>query len=131
MKTYTALLVVILFASACGNKKTAIAPPPPPMQVPPPSTGNTGGQRSVITEFVVEPSSVERGQSAQLRWAVTNATAASINRGIGTIPLTGTQRVTPGETTTYTLTASGAAGDVTASATLTVTGPGASSAPTD
>lgn len=121
MKTYSALLLIFLFASGCAKKAPIPPPPPPPGQQTTP--GNTGGQRSVIGEFVVEPATIERGQSAQLRWTVTNATTASIDRGIGTIPLAGTQRVTPGETTTYTLTASGAAGDVTASATVTVTGP--------
>lgn len=71
----------------------------------------------------MEPTSIERGQSAVLRWNVTGSTNVAINNGIGTVPATGNQRVNPSDTTTYTLTASSAAGDTTATATLRVTGP--------
>ena len=122
--TLSFALSVMLLASACGKKKVVAPPPPPPPQqeapkpapAPPPA-------RAAVSGFAVEPSSIERGQSATLRWNVTGSNAVSINTGIGTVPSTGTRRVNPTETTTYTLTASGPGGDATASATVTVTIP--------
>jgi peptidoglycan-associated lipoprotein len=77
----------------------------------------------VVAEFSVEPSSIERGQSAVLRWSVTGANDISINNGIGTVTAMGNQRLTPNNTTTYTLTANGPGGQAMANATVTVTGP--------
>jgi peptidoglycan-associated lipoprotein len=121
----TLALVIVLIASAC-TKKTPIPPPPPPAPAPASSTNApaTSG-RPVVAEFSVEPSSIERGQSAVLRWNVSGSTNVAINNGIGTVPASGNQRVTPSATTTYTLTASSAAGDTTATATVRVTGPAA------
>jgi peptidoglycan-associated lipoprotein len=116
-------LASILFVSACG-KKAPIAPPPPPAPVatapvaPPPPAA-----RAVVGEFSVEPTTIDRGQSAVLRWTVTGAANVSINNGIGTVQASGNRRIIPADTTTYTLTASGPGGDVTANATVTGTAP--------
>jgi peptidoglycan-associated lipoprotein len=117
-------VVVILTASAC-SKKTPIPPPPPPPVSGGSATGggSTGTGRPVIAEFTVEPRSIERGQSAVLRWNVTGSDSVVIDHGIGTVPVTGTQRITPNDTTTYNLTATGPAGDAMGTATVTVTGP--------
>jgi peptidoglycan-associated lipoprotein len=74
-------------------------------------------------EFSAEPSSIERGQSAILRWSVSNATDISIDNGVGTVPASGNRRVIPSDTTTYTLRAMGPGGNITATATVTVTAP--------
>jgi len=116
-------VIMILIASACG-KKTPIPPPPPPVSGGAVS-GTAGSGRPVVAEFTVEPSSVERGQSAVLRWNVTGSNNVSIDHGLGTVAASGTQRITPNDTTTYMLTASGPGGDAMASATVTVTGPAA------
>lgn len=116
-------LFLTLSLAACG-KKAPIAPPPPPP--PPPAAANNptpGAQRPVVAEFSVEPSSIERGQSAVLRWNVNGANDVAINNGIGTVTAMGNQRVTPTNTTTYTLTATGPGGQAMANATVTVTGP--------
>ncbi len=115
------VLTLLIFASAC-KKKAPIAPPPPPAPVAesapaPPAT------RPVVGEFSVEPTSIERGQSAVLRWTVTGATSTSINNGIGTVMASGNRRVIPSETTTYTLTAMGPGGETTANATVSVSAP--------
>ena len=121
----TLTVVMVLIASAC-SKKTPIPPPPPPAAAAG-STNNGasggGSGRPVIAEFTVEPSSIEIGQSAVLRWNVTGSTNVAIDHGIGTVPASGTSRQTPANTTTYLLTATGAVGDTTATATVTVTGP--------
>jgi peptidoglycan-associated lipoprotein len=77
----------------------------------------------VIAEFSIEPSTIERGQSAVLRWNVTGANNVAISNGLGTVPPTGTQRITPQQTTSYILTATGPDGDASRTATVTVTGP--------
>lgn len=115
-----------LIASSCGKK--APIPPPPPPPAPVATNGNNapgGPGRPVVAEFSVEPTTIERGQAAILRWSVTGSTNVAINNGIGTVPASGNRRVQPGDTTTYTLTATGREGDTTATATLTVTGPAA------
>jgi peptidoglycan-associated lipoprotein len=124
LRTAAELLIVfalILFASAC-KKKAPIAPPPPPAPVataPEPAPA----ARPVVGEFSVEPTSIERGQSAVLRWTVTGATGTTINNGIGAVQASGNRRVIPSETTTYTLTATGPGGETTANATVSVSAP--------
>src|SRR5579863_295100 len=97
-------LMLALFAAGCKKKAPPPPPPPPPAPAPapaPPAAAPT------ITEFVAEPSSIERGQSSTLRWAVTDATSFSIDNGIGTVQAAASRRVFPGASTTYTLTATG------------------------
>lgn len=115
-------LVMILSASACSKKKTVVPPPPPPtaQEAPPPPAAP---QRPVVAAFTIEPSSVERNQTAVMRWNVTGATGVSIDNGIGTVPATGTRNLTPNATITYRLSATGPGGDATASATVTVVAP--------
>jgi hypothetical protein len=66
------------------------------------------------------PQGIQLGQSSTLTWTAANATGASIDNGIGTVALTGSQTVSPGQTTTYTLTAAGSGGSASATATVTV-----------
>lgn len=125
---FTLTVVMILIASAC-TKKTPIPPPPPPAPAAASTGGPSGAGKPVVAEFSIEPSSIERGQSAVLRWNVTGATNVAIDNGIGTVAATGTLRVTPPNTMTYRLTAMGAAGDSNATATVTVTAPAAPPGP--
>jgi peptidoglycan-associated lipoprotein len=71
----------------------------------------------------VEPSSVQRGQSATLRWTSQNAEELMIDPGVGRVDAQGTRSVSPTESTTYTLTGRGPGGSTTATARLTVTAP--------
>ncbi|MFN3692554.1 MAG: hypothetical protein ACK4SL_00465 [Candidatus Paceibacteria bacterium] len=62
-----------------------------------------------ICDFITaSPVTITRGQSSTLSWGTTNATSAFINNGIGTVAVDGSTSVSPLETTTYTLTATGA-----------------------
>ena len=127
MKTYSpfrlSALILLLLAAGCG-KKTPIIPPPPPTSNNNTTPTNTAGpERPTVASFTAEPASIERGQSALLRWSVTGAAAISINNGIGTVPATGTQNITPTETTTWTLAAASPAGTTSATATVTVRPP--------
>lgn len=126
-KTTTALLAVTLTLFAAGCKKKSPVPPPPP---PPTTTGNattpetTRPPAPVVAQFSAEPTSIQRGQSATLRWEVSgSATSVSIDQTIGAVQNTGNRRVFPSESTTYTLTATGPGGTTTASATVSVTSP--------
>jgi peptidoglycan-associated lipoprotein len=117
-------LVLIALVSAC-SKHTPLPPPPPPA---PAATGEAPSQpaapgKPVIAEFSIEPSTIERGQSAVLRWNVTGSNNVAISNGLGTVPSNGTQRITPPQTTSYVLTASGPGGDASRTATVTVTAP--------
>jgi len=73
----------------------------------------------VINSFAAAPSAVVLGGSSVLSWNVSNATSVNIN---GTpVPASGTLTVTPGSTTTYTLSATGPGGFCPQSASVTVT----------
>jgi peptidoglycan-associated lipoprotein len=118
-------LATIVLAAGCGKKAPA-PPPPPPAPVasnPAPEPSERITQRAVISQFTIEPATIERGQTAVLRWTVANSTDIAINNGIGTVPGSGTRNIIPAETTTYTITANSPLGNATATATVTVTGP--------
>jgi peptidoglycan-associated lipoprotein len=112
-------IVLALFATGCKKK---VATPPAPA-APPRQQEPAPPAAPVITEFVAEPSSIERGQAATLRWSVSNANQISIDQGIGTVDASGNRRVFPNNTATYTLTANGPGGRATRSATVTVSAP--------
>ena len=117
-----------LLLAAAGCKKNTPVPvatnnPPPPKPITtttPPAPGPKPNLAPTIDSFTVEPTSIERGQSATLRWTVSNATDISINQGLGVVPAAGSRQVFPGTTTTYTLAASSPAGMVTRAVTVEV-----------
>ena len=128
MNTRTLSAVVfaaaLLLATAGCKKKVAAAPPPPPppvVETPPPPPPKAQPPR--IDSFTAEPTTIQRGQSATLRWSVAAATSMSINQGVGAVQANGSQQVSPANSTTYTLTASGAGGTDTRSVTVTVNAP--------
>ncbi|MGD0352703.1 MAG: hypothetical protein ABSB38_04320 [Dehalococcoidia bacterium] len=77
----------------------------------------------IVINIDVNPAVINSGVSAALIWSVSNANSVSIDQGIGSVPLTGNKLVSPTDTTTYTLTASGPAGTVTKSVVLSVNAP--------
>jgi peptidoglycan-associated lipoprotein len=70
--------------------------------------------------LTAEPSSIERGKSATLKWSSSNATGASLNQGIGTVPTSGSREVFPTQNTKYAIAVRGAGGEATAEAEVTV-----------
>jgi peptidoglycan-associated lipoprotein len=124
-----AVFVATLLLGAAGcKKKVAVAPPPPPPEAPkveapalPPPAPKPQAPR--IDTFAVEPSTIERGQSATLRWSIANATDMSIDQGLGAVQANGSRQVFPSNTTTYTLTARSAGGADMRSVTVTVNAP--------
>ena len=78
----------------------------------------------VIDTFTAAQGSINRGETTTLNWTTTYATSASIDQGIGSsIAVNGSTDVSPGLTTTYTITAMNANGSRTDSVTITVTQP--------
>ncbi|MBA7571078.1 hypothetical protein ES708_12834 [subsurface metagenome] len=80
-------------------------------------------QPPVIAEFSANPTDINSGESATLSWSVTEATTVTIDQGIGDVPSSGTQSVSPPATTTYTLTAINSSGTVNESVEITVPPP--------
>jgi hypothetical protein len=87
-------------------------------------TVNNGGGVPIIAAFTANPTSITQGASSTLAWEVQNATTVTIDNAVGTVGLTGSQNVTPGATTVYTLTATNGTTSVSRSATVTVTSTG-------
>jgi peptidoglycan-associated lipoprotein len=114
-------LTLSLFAVGCKKKVPPATPPPP---APPPKVEVVKPAAPVVSAFEAEPSTVERGQAATLRWTVTGEAAqVRIEPGVGTVNASGSRQVFPGNTTTYTLTATNAGGSNSATATVTVSAP--------
>ncbi|HEU0180197.1 MAG TPA: OmpA family protein [Blastocatellia bacterium] len=67
-----------------------------------------------------EPSAIESGQSARLRWSTANARTVTIT-GLGDVAASGERQVNPRVSTTYTGNAVGDGGTAAASARVTVT----------
>jgi peptidoglycan-associated lipoprotein len=117
--------MLLVFAAGCGKKTPVPNPPPPPaapkeqptIPPPPPSAAPR------INSFTGEPRSIERGQSATLRWSVANATDISIDQTLGEVQANGNRQVFPSNTTTYTLTARSNGGSDTRTVTIEVAVP--------
>jgi len=78
----------------------------------------------VISSFAASPATVSAGGVSTLSWYVSNASAVSISPYIGSVyPIDGSGEITMGNTTTtFILTAVNAAGSVSSSTTVTVSG---------
>jgi len=85
-------------------------------------TVNPTGGLPIIVNFTANPDSINVGHSSVLQWNVSGATSASIDQGVGAVPTSGQQLVSPNTTTTYTLTVTNAAGSVSAPATINIVG---------
>jgi peptidoglycan-associated lipoprotein len=109
-------LAAVFMLGAC-HKKTAPPPPPPP----PPAAAPTAS-------ISVSPDTIQPGQSATLTWQTSNASDVSID-GIGAVQPSGTQQVSPTDSTTYHLLAKGSGGTQEATTRLTVTPPPQAEAP--
>lgn len=72
--------------------------------------GGTAPRSPVITEFRASPPEIVRGNSSTLSWSVNGPADLSItiSPGIGAVAASGSREVSPGDTTTYTLSASNA-----------------------
>jgi len=109
-----ALVAAALFTFGCGPKKIA---PPPPTPPPPPAAA-----RPTVT-LQASPTSINKGESSTLSWNSTDATELSIAPGVGAVTAQGSTKVSPADSTAYTITATGPGGSATATATVSVNAP--------
>ncbi len=95
------------------------------------ATGAGGTASATVTVSVTEepvvsisaaPTAISSGESTVLTWSSINIDSANIDNGIGSVDLSGSQTVTPENTTTYTLSCTGSAGTVSTSVTVYVYG---------
>ena len=116
-------LGLAVFVAGC-KKKAPVAPPPPPAAAPAAPAAPAKPPAPAVTQFTAEPTTIQRGQSSTLRWELSGDIASvSIDQSVGTVQNTGSRRVFPQDSTTYTLTATGGGGTLTASVTVTVSAP--------
>jgi peptidoglycan-associated lipoprotein len=114
---YRAGLLLTLAAAVvtfgCNRK---VVPPPPPPAAPPPAASPT-------VTLQASPASVNKGESSTLSWNSTDATKLIIAPEVGDVTAQGSTKVTPSDSTTYMITASGPGGSASATATVTVNAP--------
>ena len=113
----TGLLVTLaaaVFTFGCAKKKVA-PPPPPPAPAPAPA-------RPTVT-LQASPTSISKGESATLSWNSTDATQLTIAPEVGAVTAQGTTKVTPSDSTTYTIPAAGPGGSASATASVAVNAP--------
>ncbi|MDT8271703.1 MAG: carboxypeptidase regulatory-like domain-containing protein [Desulfomonilia bacterium] len=76
-----------------------------------------------VVEISAQPSTIDAGETSLLSWTCTDARLARIDPSVGSVPTCGNTEVSPGTSTTYTLTAQGPGGTTQASVTLDVVEP--------
>lgn len=103
---FTAALVALL--SACPSKPPVAQTPTPP--APPTPTAS----------IEATPATIQQGQPVTITWKTENATDVAIAQ-VGAVQASGSQSLTPTESTTYHLTAKGPGGTQEADARVTVT----------
>lgn len=122
MKTWNAYMLTVIVGGVLSlagcNKKAAQATPPTP---PPPPAAPTA-------TLAASPGVIQQGQSTTLTWQTNNASDITIE-GLGTVSASGSKTISPGSSTTYTLTAKGPGGSQNASARVTVNARMAAAAP--
>lgn len=101
------MLVLMIVVSGC-KKKTPPPPPPPPPKAP-------------TATLSANPSSIQTGQSSTLTWTTENADDVTLEGN--KVNASGSEAVSPTQTTTYHLTAKGPGGTQDATAQVTVTQP--------
>ena len=108
-----AVVVALAAVMTLGACKKKVAPPPPPPPPPPPAP---------TASITANPTTIQKGQSTTLTWQTGNATDVTIE-GVGAVQPSGSQSVTPTDSTTYRLVAKGPGGTQDATARVTVTQP--------
>ena len=112
---FGSLLAILALSAAC-KKPVPVAPtPPPPTPAAPPASPTVNLQAS--------SNIIQRGESVTLSWSSTNATSLTLSPGVGNVSAEGSQRVTPQDSTTYTITATGPGGSSDANVHITVSAP--------
>lgn len=101
------MFTLLVLAIGCGKKKPPPPPPPPP--------------KPVTATLSANPTSIQPGQSATLTWSTEGADDVALDGQ--KVNASGSQTVSPTQTTTYHLTAKGAGGTQDATTQVTVSQP--------
>ncbi|HMI51412.1 MAG TPA: peptidoglycan-associated lipoprotein Pal [Candidatus Saccharimonadales bacterium] len=109
-----AALAATVLAAGCGKKP---AKQPPAQAAPPPAAA-----RPTVT-IQANPASISKGESSTLTWSSTDATSVSIAPEIGAVTAQGSTKVTPADSTSYTITATGPGGSSDGTVRVTVAAP--------
>src|SRR5690348_1650489 len=107
--------LALIFAAGC-KKKPPEAPKTPEQPVTQPPAKPT-------VSIQASPTSINKGQSATLSWTSTDATQLTVAPDVGAVNAQGSTTVSPADSTTYTITASGPGGSADSSVRVTVTAP--------
>ncbi|HEV2385953.1 MAG TPA: peptidoglycan-associated lipoprotein Pal [Candidatus Acidoferrales bacterium] len=118
-KTALILLVAGLTAFGGGCKKKVPATPAVP--APPPS----GPAQPPTVRLSASPDFISKGQSSTLSWTSQNATQLDLQPGVGTVEAEGSTKVSPNQSTTYNITATGPGGNAVSTVRITVAPPNA------
>jgi peptidoglycan-associated lipoprotein len=105
---------IALLVSACNKKpvtKSEGTYTPPPTAVKP------------TASLSADKTSINPGDTVRLSWTTTDATNVSIAPEVGAVTAQGNTSVTPGASTTYTVTASGPGGNADSSVRISVSTP--------
>lgn len=118
LRKYALILLVsalTVFAGACAKKRVAALPPSstPPAAAPAPPT----------VKLSASPDFITQGQSSKLSWTSENATNLNLQPGVGNVQPQGSSSVTPNQSTTYTITATGPGGNAVDTVRVTVAPP--------
>jgi peptidoglycan-associated lipoprotein len=107
--------LALVFTAGCGKKPLKAPEPAKAPETPPPPKPTVSIQAS--------PTSINKGGSTTLSWTSTDATQLTIAPDVGAVNAQGSTTVSPADSTTYTVTASGPGGSADSSVRVTVTAP--------
>ena len=120
---YRACLLTAFAAAAltvgCGKKPVQTRPQP---EAAPPAA------RPTVT-LQANPTTINKGDASTLSWSSTNATQVTISPEVGAVAPEGSTKVTPSDSTTYSITASGPGGSADSTVRVTVNAPTATPPP--
>src|ERR1700680_3295737 len=108
ISTFAFLFAVLIAAIRCGGGSMGA------------QKTSTSQQKVPAITFNAQPGTVASGASTVLSWTASDTTSVSVS-GVGTFPATGSPKVTPTATTTYTATAAGPGGKTQSSTVVSVT----------
>ncbi len=109
---------VILALSGIACKKQ---PPPTPAPTTTPAPAPPTPRPTVTLQ--ASQTFIQRGESLTLNWSSTDATELVLTPGVGRVSPEGSTRVSPTDSTTYTITAKGPGGSQDTSVRITVSAP--------
>lgn len=101
--------------TACHKNRPPMTPLPQPPEATTPAPPGPP-----VCKLTAEPAAINQGSSVTLSWTSQNATDVNIDPALGKQLTEGSATASPGESTTYVLTATGAGGSATCTARVTV-----------